>query len=120
MSHKLSPSQFAYVPGPGKGTAVALTLINHLILHFLDKKSGAVRMLAADFSKAFDKLTFKSIVSALVNFRLPRQAVTFLFHFLSDRKQRVRVNCVKSDVLLGLLSQVVSHREAFQDQYCFH
>ena len=63
-----------------------MTLINHLILRFLDGKSGAVRMLAADFSKAFDKLTFNSIVSALVNFRLPRQAVNFLFHLLSERK----------------------------------
>ena len=97
VASKLSPSQFAYVPGTGKGTTTALTLINHLVLHFLDKESGAVRMLAADFSKAFDRLTFDSIVSALVNFCLPRQAVAFLCNFLRNRKQRVRINDNVSD-----------------------
>lgn len=92
VSSKLSPSQFAYVPGTGKGTATALTLINHLVLDYLDKKSGAVRMLAADFSKAFDKVSFNSIISALLKFCLPRQAVTFLCNFLCNRKQRVRLN----------------------------
>ncbi|MEL7308637.1 MAG: reverse transcriptase family protein, partial [Pseudomonadota bacterium] len=97
VSSKLSPAQFAYVPGVGKGTTTALTLINHLIMNFLDKKSGAVRMLAADFSKAFDRLSFDSIISALVNFCLPRQAVALLMNFLCDRKQRVRLNGNVSD-----------------------
>jgi hypothetical protein len=97
VSSKLSDSQFAYVPGPGKGTTTALTFISHLTLKFLDGKSGAVRMLAADFSKAFDKLTFDAIVSALINFHVPRQAVCFLLNFLRDRKQRVRLSDDVSD-----------------------
>ena len=96
-SPKLSSTQLAYVPGTGKGTTNALILINHMILSFLDKKSGAVRLLAADFSKAFDRLTFNSIVSALVKFGLPRQAVTLLCNFLCGRKQRVRFNGNVSD-----------------------
>ena len=63
IKSKLQPSQFAYIPRSGGGAASALTLINHhtCILKFLDLKSGAVRVVAADFSKAFDKLTFEAI-----------------------------------------------------------
>jgi hypothetical protein len=67
------------------------------VLSFLDCKSGAVRILAADFSKAFDKLPFSSILSSLVKFQLPREAVVFLKNFLCDRQQRVSFdNCVSS------------------------
>ncbi|MEL7308758.1 MAG: reverse transcriptase domain-containing protein [Pseudomonadota bacterium] len=59
-------------------------------MNFLYAKSGAVRVVAADLSKAFDKLPFESILSCLVNFGLSRQAVLFLADFLSGRKQRVR------------------------------
>ena len=91
VSSKLKNNQFAYIPGAGKGTTTALTLINDHILRFLDKKSGCVRLLAADFSKAFDKLTFESIISAACRFNLPRQATEFLFDFLKNRRQRVRL-----------------------------
>ncbi|MEL7309625.1 MAG: hypothetical protein AAGK05_18400, partial [Pseudomonadota bacterium] len=50
-------NQFAYVPGSGKGTTVALTCIYHHILRFLDSDSGCVRVAAVDLSKAFDSLT---------------------------------------------------------------
>ena len=90
VSSKLDPMQFAYVPGAGRGTTGALTLVNHYILKHLDGKSGAVRVLSADFSKAFDKLTYKSIFSAIVEFKLPKRAFLFLKDFLCDRVQRVK------------------------------
>ena len=43
----------------------------------------------ADFSKAFDKIPFVSILSALVKFGIPREAVLFVKHFLMNRLQRV-------------------------------
>ena len=79
IKSKLQPSEFAYIPRSG---ASALTLINHHILKFLDLKSGAVRVVAADFSKAFDKLTFEAIFSALFSFNLCRESVRILFDFL--------------------------------------
>ncbi|MEL7308255.1 MAG: reverse transcriptase family protein, partial [Pseudomonadota bacterium] len=94
---QLQPSQFAYIPGSGGGTASALTLVSHKILSFLDSKSGAVRVVAADFSKAFDKLTFDSIVSSLVKFKLSYEAVCFIVDFLSCRKQRVLFSDVFSE-----------------------
>ena len=68
-----------------------------LILKYLDKSSGDVRILAADFSKAFDKLPFSSIMSALVKLALPRQAIVFIDNFLSGRKQRVYIDDRFSD-----------------------
>lgn len=97
LSQKLDPMQFAYVPGCGKGTSNALTLMNNHILRFLDGKAGAVRMIAADYSKAFDKLSFFSIISSLVKFELPRQAILFIFEYLRQRYQRVKVGCDFSD-----------------------
>ena len=47
------PSQFTYVPVSGRGAASVLTLVSHHILNFLDAKSRAARVIAADFSKDF-------------------------------------------------------------------
>ena len=81
VSLQLDPMQFAYVPGAGRGTVGALTLINHFILKNLDGKSGAVRVLTADFSKAFDKLTYESILSAVFKFNVPERAFFLLKDF---------------------------------------
>ena len=54
-------------------------------------------LLAADFTKAFDKITSASILSALLKFHVQRQTVFFLHHFLCDRKQRVFLNNDTSD-----------------------
>ena len=97
VANKVNPSQFAYFPGVGKGTTCAVTLLYNHVLKFLDSQSGAVRILAADFSKAFDKLPFSSILTALVKFKLPREAIVFIEDFLGGRQQRVLYNdCVSS------------------------
>ena len=98
--HWLKPSfkdsckdQFAYVPGPGRGTTTALTLINHHILSHLDKQSGAIRLLSVDYSKAFDKLPHPSILRAMTtDFDIPYQAVKWIMNFLSERRQQVRTD----------------------------
>ena len=91
VQSKLDPSQFAYFPGPGKGTACATTLIYHHIIRHLDSSSGAVRVLSADFSKAFDKLDHAQIISAMINLRLPFEACKWVRDFLTSRTQRVAV-----------------------------
>ena len=54
IRNRVNVSQFAYVPGAGKGTVVALTLMYFQLLRYLDKKSGVVRVTAVDLPKAFD------------------------------------------------------------------
>ncbi len=89
---RIQPDQFAYVPGPGKGTVAALTLLYHKVLHHLDRESGAVRLLSVDFSKAFDKLPHDVISKAMTKFNFPREAVYWISNFLSHRRQRTRIN----------------------------
>ena len=85
VNGKISSNQFAYLPGPGKGTNNALTLMYGKILEFLDSSSGVVRLLTIDLSKAFDKLTKKAILDACVRFEIPVQA----FRWISDSQQPI-------------------------------
>ena len=93
---KVEHNQFAYVPGPGKGTTVALTCIYHHILRFLDTESGCVRVAAVDLSKAFDSLTHRSVIDACIHFKLPKASVKWIMSYLSNRCQRVFLNGVTS------------------------
>ena len=91
ISSQLHKSQFAYRPGAGGGCCSALTLIQHKILNFLDHDSGAVRLMAVDFAKAFEKVTHVSIINACVDLQVPDNTISWTLNFLSDRWQRVRV-----------------------------
>ncbi len=91
IQNKTDPSQYAYIPRRGSGTISCLTLMNHLILKHLDSNSGAVRILTVDFSKAFDKITHKSILSPCRRMALPAHCIKWISSFLSERTQRVRL-----------------------------
>jgi hypothetical protein len=90
--HKLDRWQFAFTPGPGKGCTNALTLIQHLTLSHLDEKSGAVRMLLVDLSKAFDKATRSSVISALDGLKISPLIIYWIHNYMSNRYQAVRIN----------------------------
>ena len=96
INNKLK-SQFAYLPGPGKGTSSALTLLYHRVVSFLDKGSGAVRILTLDYAKAFDRLPHSAIIDSACTLKLPLQAVRWIYNFLSGRQQRVRIANSSSD-----------------------
>ncbi len=89
---KLGGDQFAYVPGVGKGTTNAITSLYLHILKYLDQKPGAVRVLAVDLSKAFDKLTHVSILRACISFNFSRDITLLIMSYLSNRKHRVVLN----------------------------
>ena len=89
---KVQASQFAYVPGSGKGPVMATTTIYLNCLKFLDQKSGCVRMTTVDLKKAFDRLTHSSIVQACIRFELSKNLTDLIVSFLSNRKQRVLLN----------------------------
>ena len=95
VSNKIDLSQFAYIPRPGAGATSALVLAYHKIVEFLDVQSGAVRLLSADFSKAFEKLLHSNIIASCLKFHLPKFVLIWIADFLSFRKQRV---CIEGDV----------------------
>ena len=67
-----------------------------MILIFLDSSAGAVRLLSIDFTKAFDKLSHSSIISACVELGVDCNLVKWLGSFLTNRKQRVLSNGLPS------------------------
>ena len=62
LASKVSPNQFAFLPRSGQAISAALTYIMKRVLSFLDTP-GAVRLLAIDFCKAFDKIPHNSILN---------------------------------------------------------
>ena len=92
IEHQVNANQFAYVPGPGKGSVVALAMLYLRILRHLDTKSGAVRVATIDLSKAFDSLTHESIIESCIRFNLPKLTVIWIMSYLSGRSQRVLLN----------------------------
>ena len=89
---KLNCSQFAYVPGSGKGTVMAVTSMYLHVLKYLDIDSGAVRIAAIDLSKAFDSITHDSIINACIRFNLSKDVTLWIKSYFSDRRQRVSLN----------------------------
>ena len=67
------PNQLAYLPKRGTATT-ALILLYLRVLRFLDSESGAVRLIAIDFAKAFDRLkltilhVYETTISGKTNF----------------------------------------------------
>ncbi len=96
MVTKAKPNQFAYIPRTGSGTASALTLLNHMIVEFLDRP-GAIRLLAVDYSRAFDKIHHRAIIDAMIRFRMPKMLVLLMNDYLRNRRQRVQIGDAKSD-----------------------
>ena len=56
----------------------------------LDSESGAVRVLAVDYTKAFDNLQHSKIFDSCVKFNLSKSATRWICDFLKGRKQCVR------------------------------
>lgn len=98
LKDQLSSSQFAYIPGPAKGTSCALTLLTHRILKHLDTSSGAVRVLSIDYAKAFDSLPHTAIMNSLVKLKLPKESLNWIHSFLTGRRQSVKIG---SDISSG-------------------
>ena len=65
------------------------------VLAFLDTP-GAVRLLSIDYSKAFDTLPHKTILSSLASFKAPKELVGWIASYLSSREHVVKVGMSRS------------------------
>ena len=96
----LDPQQFAYRARRGVEDATA-TLLN-LILKHLEGSNTHAKFLFVDFSSAFNTIQPHILVDKLLrNFNLDFSLVGWIWDFLTDRTQRVRVNGVYSEKLLS-------------------
>jgi len=67
--------------------------------HAAIDKSQSVRMVFVDFTKAFDHVDHSILVAKFVELGLPDVIVRWMCAFLRDRRQRVKIGDVLSDLL---------------------
>ena len=96
----LDPLQFAYRPQRGVEDA-ACTLLN-LIHSHLEGANSLVRLLFIDFSSAFNCIQPHILAGTLKSvFNIEPTLICWLINFLTNRSQRVRVNCILSNALFS-------------------
>ena len=95
IKSSIDPSQF----GNRKGHATAHYLIDVLnaILRNADKPKTVSTLLAADFSKAFDRIKHNIAVTKMLEMNAPPAVVAWICSFLSDREQCVKYMSTLSD-----------------------
>ena len=87
----INKDQFAY--RPLCSITSALTLLTHNWLQFLDEhKQGLIRILAIDFSKAFDTVDHSLLIGKLCSYGAPYWLINVLLDYFNGRTQRVRIN----------------------------
>ena len=106
MSEYINKYLSDYLCGFRKGISSQHSLIIMIekIRKILDK-GGYAGVLLTDLSKAFDCIVHDLLIAKLNAYGFGYEALTFIYNYLSDRKQSVRVNTTCSswkDILYGV------------------
>ena len=72
----------------------------------LDGTGSLIRICLLDFSKAFDKIDHKVLISKLRNMNIHPVIVNWIIAFLSERYQRIKLKEYTSTVVGSVLMQV--------------
>ncbi|TWW75992.1 hypothetical protein D4764_13G0006540 [Takifugu flavidus] len=91
----LDPLQFAYRANRSVDDAVNLAL--HSILQHLDSPGTYARILFVDFSSAFNTIRPALLQDKLSQLSVPASLCRWITHFLTDRRQYVRLGKTVSD-----------------------
>ncbi|WP_419641928.1 RNA-directed DNA polymerase, partial [Thiolapillus sp.] len=91
------PLQFAYRRNRSTDDAVLYVLEN--IYSHLEKAGSSVRLMFFDFSSAFNTIQPHLLVQKLLNMKLPSSVISWIFDYLTNRLQYVRLNGVLSSVI---------------------
>ena len=91
----LDPLQFAYRANRSVDDAVNLAL--HSILQHLDSPGTYARILFVDFSSAFNTILPALLQDKLSQLNVPDSLCRWITHFLTDRRQFVRLGKTVSD-----------------------
>ena len=86
----LDPLQFAYRTGRGVEDAIA-TLLHKLLKH-IESPGCYARILFADFSSAFNTMQRHTLIKKLQDLKVPTSIVKWILDFLTDRRQRVKID----------------------------
>ena len=92
---------------PGSSTLNAHIAIHDYVTRLLDQSaSNGVIMIAMDLSKAFDKLSHRSLLESMINEGLPKDFILWTGDFLKDRQQRVTIQGAMSKNKIPVTSGV--------------
>ena len=91
--HKLDPRQF----GSGSSSVDALISLLHSLYANTDGNGKTVRVFLLDFSKAFDRINYTTLISKMRKLDINVSITNWVIDFLSGRKQRVKISGVFSD-----------------------
>lgn len=94
----LDPQQFAYRTNRSVDDAVSLCL--HSILQHLESKCTYARVLFVDFSSAFNTIVPVKLINTLQELGVSTSLCRWIFNFLCDRKQVVRIGDYFSQPML--------------------
>jgi hypothetical protein len=94
VEHHIDTKQFA---NKGKSTKDALVSILHNIHTALDNGDTAVRIFFTDFTKGFDLIDHNILLAKLAKLGVSDVLIRWIAAFLTNRKQRVRVDGVLSE-----------------------
>ena len=95
--HKLDPRQFGALAG--SSSVDALISLLHSLYGDTDGNGKTVRVFLLDFSKAFDRINYKILISKMRKLDINESITNWVIDFLSGRKQRVKISGVFSDWL---------------------
>ena len=90
VQSKMDPNQFAYQRNRGTDDAVACLL--HKLLEHLDKTGNYAKILFIDFSSAFNTIQRHIMIDKLLQLDVPSAIVHWVYNFVTDRPQCVRVS----------------------------
>ena len=101
LQRQFSRRQFAFTPGRDGGCTNALLDIRlSMVRHITNAPKNYRRMLAIDFSKAFDSVSHYVLLQTLQDhFLCPTNVIAFVSSFLSNRCQRVTCSSKVCDFL---------------------
>ena len=101
VSNHMDPLQFAYRSNRSTDDAILFSL-EKIYSHLEHTRLGnSIRIMYFDFSSAFNTIQPHLLVSKLVKMNIPHPLIAFVFNFLTDRSQYVRLNkSTQSDVIV--------------------
>ena len=83
----------------GSSSVDALISLPHSLYADTDGNGKTMRVFLLDFSKAFDRINYKILISKMRKLDINESITNWLIDFLSGRKQRVKISGVFSDWL---------------------
>ena len=94
MKDDIDPLQFAR----RRNRMLFYTFKKYIYLH-LEKTGSSVRLMFFDFSRAFNTIQPHLLIQKLLNMKLPSSAISWIFDYLTNRLQYVRLNVVLSSAI---------------------